>query len=189
MRLNHFHILAMAIMICSPCAKVFAAEAAEPDSVAASCPGHGDDSDAVESRDSYGSWAGSDWIDNPHLTYESVPESRILATRFGWWGVSTDGSLAGVGEWFGLQPSSPFFDVDGLFSNGSPHVGLFANGSRKRGQHRGVCISTVRVFRRISTTTASFIAWDTIPCRAGGVRPLRRRSNPRRRTTCSGART
>jgi hypothetical protein len=42
--------------------------------------------------------------------------ARIV--RFGWWGVDTDGSLSGVGEWWGLEPSSPFWDVDGLASDG-----------------------------------------------------------------------
>jgi hypothetical protein len=40
-----------------------------------------------------------------------------LATRFGWWGVSTDGSKNKTGEYQDLD-ASPFWDVDGLLSDG-----------------------------------------------------------------------
>jgi hypothetical protein len=40
-----------------------------------------------------------------------------VATRFGWWGVSTDGSKDKVGEYQDLD-ASPFWDVDALFSDG-----------------------------------------------------------------------
>jgi hypothetical protein len=40
-----------------------------------------------------------------------------LATRFGWWGVSTDGSKQKIGEYQDLD-ASPFWDVDALLSDG-----------------------------------------------------------------------
>ncbi len=44
---------------------------------------------------------------------------RATAARFGWWGVNTSGSLQKVGEYQGLDSSSPFFDLDGIYSDGS----------------------------------------------------------------------
>ncbi len=41
-----------------------------------------------------------------------------LAFRFGWWGVESDGSPVKVGEFQDLS-SSPFWDLDGIWTNGS----------------------------------------------------------------------
>ncbi len=48
--------------------------------------------------------------------------------RFGWWGISTDGSQTRTGEWQDLS-SGPFFDVDGLWSNGDSTVDYFITGN------------------------------------------------------------
>ena len=53
-------------------------------------------------------------------------ESSIA--RFGWWGISTDGSQQRTGEWQDLD-SSPFFDVDGLYSDGDMTVDYFVTGN------------------------------------------------------------
>ncbi|MCL4202583.1 MAG: hypothetical protein KJ000_08815 [Pirellulaceae bacterium] len=76
--------------------------------------------DFVDPADSYSA---------PYLSYEDVPYSPRTAVRFGWWGVDVDGSNANVGEWQGLDSSSPFWDVDGLRSNGFQTVDFFATGT------------------------------------------------------------
>src|SRR5262245_36782717 len=40
-----------------------------------------------------------------------------IATRFGWWGISRDGSENKVGEYQDLDPS-PFWDIDALLTDG-----------------------------------------------------------------------
>ncbi|MEX2286632.1 MAG: hypothetical protein WD648_06045 [Planctomycetaceae bacterium] len=47
--------------------------------------------------------------------------------RFGWWGVAHSGDTNKVGEWQGLD-SSPFYDVDGIFSDGTHTVDFFGSG-------------------------------------------------------------
>lgn len=58
------------------------------------------------------------WVDSPYLNWEPIPETTVLAARVGIWGVATSGSKTMVGEWQGLDGFSPFYDVDGLFTNG-----------------------------------------------------------------------
>ncbi len=48
--------------------------------------------------------------------------------RFGWWGTENDGSPLKTGEWQGLD-SSPFWDVDGIWSNGNQTFDFFATGT------------------------------------------------------------
>lgn len=64
----------------------------------------------------------------PYLGYEEVAYSPQLAVRFGWWGLDVDGSRAGVGEWMGLENSSPFYDVDGLTSDGYRTLDFYITG-------------------------------------------------------------
>jgi hypothetical protein len=48
--------------------------------------------------------------------------------RFGWWGTSNSGSSVKTGEWQDLEPS-PFWDADGIWSNGNQTVDYFATGN------------------------------------------------------------
>lgn len=59
---------------------------------------------------------------------QRTPYQPWLAARFGWWGVSTSGSKAGIGEW--LEPESgPFWDVDTLITDGWSTTNFFATGT------------------------------------------------------------
>ncbi|NOX53119.1 MAG: hypothetical protein GXP27_01500 [Planctomycetes bacterium] len=62
--------------------------------------------------------------------FNTDPQTLISATvlRFGWWGVSTDGSQSLVGEWQDTT-SSPFWDVDRLFSNGTSMYDVYLFGT------------------------------------------------------------
>jgi hypothetical protein len=62
---------------------------------------------------------------------EEVPYEPLLAARFGWWGVSTSGSRAGTGEWMGLDGSSPFWDLQGISSNGTQTLDFSATGTEE----------------------------------------------------------
>lgn len=66
--------------------------------------------------------------EGPFDNLAPAPYSPWLATRFGWWGLHTSGSKSGVGEWQGLDESSPFFDVDGIMSDGVQTLDFFATG-------------------------------------------------------------
>jgi hypothetical protein len=50
------------------------------------------------------------------------------AVRFGWWGVEHNGSPWVVGQWQGTQ-SSPFWDIDGLWTNGTRSLNYSATGT------------------------------------------------------------
>jgi len=54
-------------------------------------------------------------------------DAYTTAFRLGGWGVVTQGSLNGIGEYDDLQ-SSPFFDVDGLSSNGDRTLDFVLSG-------------------------------------------------------------
>lgn len=51
-----------------------------------------------------------------------------IVGRFGWWGTSNNGSAVKTGEWQGLN-SSPFWDLDGISSNGNQTIDFFATGN------------------------------------------------------------
>ncbi len=63
----------------------------------------------------------------PPLLLQQVPGPRQLAVRFGWWNVGSDGAVTKTGEYQSLQ-SSPFWDVDGLFTNGWETLDFYATG-------------------------------------------------------------
>lgn len=48
--------------------------------------------------------------------------------RFGWWGTQNSGQPTKTGEWQGLDPG-PFYDVDGLSSDGSRTANFFVTGT------------------------------------------------------------
>ena len=70
--------------------------------------------------------------DSPYLTRGQSTYRREVAARFGWWGVSVDGSEAKVGEWQGLE-SSAFWDVDGITSDGHKTVSYTLTGTQDEG--------------------------------------------------------
>jgi hypothetical protein len=126
---NHLIVAAMSIALLVPARWASAADAAadtgEPAPATATLTDEQAATPAAEEEEA--SYDDSGWIDNPYLTIEPVPTTYNLATRFGWWGVNTTGSKAMVGEWMGLE-SSPFFDIDGIFSDGSRTLDFFATG-------------------------------------------------------------
>ncbi len=106
------------------------AAAAEP-SLADEDPGIADQSFQLES--SYEASYGSPW-----LTCEPVTPARRLAARFGWWGLANQGAPYGVGEWMGLDESSPFWDVEGLHSDGYKTIDFFATGPENQSTLAGL---------------------------------------------------
>ncbi|MHB8863039.1 MAG: hypothetical protein ACYC6N_11585 [Pirellulaceae bacterium] len=78
------------------------------------------------------------WLQNPSLAWEPLPENNWLATRFGWWGVGTSGSKAIVGEWQGLESSSPFYDIDGLTSDGTRSANFWVSGPETEATNVGL---------------------------------------------------
>lgn len=73
---------------------------------------------AEDAADTDAYYEEQSWVDNPYLNWEPIPETAVLAARAGVWGVATSGSKTMVGEWQGLDGFSPFYDIDGLFTNG-----------------------------------------------------------------------
>ncbi|MFH1268117.1 MAG: hypothetical protein ABIK89_20555, partial [Planctomycetota bacterium] len=73
----------------------------------------------------------------PIVRGQSTFHEDVVA-RFGWWGLDVDGSPNNVGEWQGLDSSSPFWDVDGLVSDGSQTVDFFATGTENESTHTGL---------------------------------------------------
>lgn len=63
---------------------------------------------------------GPSWVGSDH-------GPSWIATRLGWWGTSTSGSEVKTGEWQGLT-ASPFWDIDGLLTNGQRTVNFSATG-------------------------------------------------------------
>jgi hypothetical protein len=77
-------------------------------------------------------------LSNDYLTYTEPPYTPQFVGRFGWWGVDVNGAKSGVGEWMGLQSSSPFFDVQGITSNGLRTVDFYLNGPDGETNEAGV---------------------------------------------------
>ncbi len=63
------------------------------------------------------------------LTRGQSPYRPTAAVRFGWWGVETRGNLDRIGEYDGLDPSSPFYDVEFLTSNGDRTAQVIISGT------------------------------------------------------------
>jgi len=60
-----------------------------------------------------------------------------LAVRFGYWGTETDGSPTKTGEWQDLDPA-PFWDVDGIFSDGRRTTDLYGTGLDREDTQMGL---------------------------------------------------
>ncbi|MHB8897791.1 MAG: hypothetical protein ACYC6Y_03485, partial [Thermoguttaceae bacterium] len=65
--------------------------------------------------------------ESPYLVRGQSTIYRDAVARFGWWGVETQGSPSGVGEWTSLNPSA-FWDVDGLTSDGTRTIDFALSG-------------------------------------------------------------
>lgn len=131
MRLNYPYIFAWAILMALPTGQVLAGDSNPAD--AASHAAEVSVTDMAETpvyhlAESPEEFAASAPTENEWLAFEEVPETRILGARFGWWGVANSGSQNMTGEWQGLQSSTPFFDVDGLLSNGTRTLDFFITG-------------------------------------------------------------
>ena len=119
MRIDIFHFCALGMALLVPWAAAEEAAGTETDTSA--------ETTAASESDAY--YGEQDWMDNPYLSWEPVPETRVLAARAAAWGVFTSGSKALVGEWQGLDSFSPFYDVDGLFTNGSRTIDFSLTGT------------------------------------------------------------
>ena len=62
---------------------------------------------------------------NDYADYDPI---REFAVRVGWWGTKTTGSTVKTGEYQTLTPSSPFYDVDALLTDGTRTLNLNATG-------------------------------------------------------------
>jgi len=59
---------------------------------------------------------------------DESPNPSDIAFRFGWWGVERSGNPWVIGQWQSTD-SSPFWDVDGLWTNGTRTFNYWATGS------------------------------------------------------------
>lgn len=75
----------------------------------------------------------------PIVRGQSTYRSETVA-RFGWWATTTDGDLLKTGEWQGLDSNSAFFDVDGLFSDGSQTADFYATGTEDESTQTGLYV-------------------------------------------------
>ncbi|MFO7901512.1 MAG: hypothetical protein ACQESR_03295 [Planctomycetota bacterium] len=80
----------------------------------------------------------SDSRESSYFEFEEVPPSPRLALRSGWWGVDQDGSLSNVAEWDDMDDSSPFWDLDGLSSDGWRTFDFFATGTNSETTDAGL---------------------------------------------------
>jgi hypothetical protein len=78
----------------------------------------------------------ADPLDFSRLTDGAVPN---IALRFGWWAVHNDGSTVKTGEFQDLH-SSPFYDVDGLFTTGKRTINFVVTGLDNEANHVGAQI-------------------------------------------------
>ncbi len=83
--------------------------------------------------DDYDSSYGAPW-----LTCGPVTPAYRQAFRFGWWGLATQGAPYGVGEWMGLDSSSPFWQVDGLHTDGVRTMDYYATGPENESSMAGL---------------------------------------------------
>ena len=80
------------------------------------------------------------YSDEQYLTACAPPYQPWLASRFGWWGLNTSGAPYGVGEWQGLNTSTPFWDLDGITSNGVQTIDFFATGPEDEANQAGLYV-------------------------------------------------
>ena len=111
MRFTCFYLPAVATMVLLPVGKLLAQEAQ-----ADSSPSSGTAAAAASSQQVY------------YEDYADYDPIRDFAARVGWWGTNTTGSTVRTGEYQSLTPSSLFYDIDGLMSDGCRTLNLSATG-------------------------------------------------------------
>ena len=122
-----------------PEAATTAPEAAAPEAAASEAAASEAASEPlVDLAESYDEFVGGGPDNNPNLVYSAVPWQPRLAARLGWWGVASSGAPWGVGEWQGLSSSTPFWDVQGLTSDGLRTLDFYANGPEDESKAAGL---------------------------------------------------
>ena len=111
MRFSCFYLPAVATMVLLPVGKLLAQE-----SQAISSPTAGTAAAAAPTQQVYY---------NDYADYDPIREFDV---RVGWWGTKTTGSTVKTGEYQTLTPSSLFYDVDGLMTDGTRTLNLNATG-------------------------------------------------------------
>lgn len=154
---NTFFIFALAAILLLPGGTIIAADeattasesqatvadSAEPADAAAESPAaeapapESSEPESMEPAEDFDEFVGQ-YPDEQYLTVRDAPYEPWLATRFGWWGLSTSGSPYGVGEWQGLNTSTPFWDVDGITSDGQRTIDFFATGPEDEANQAGL---------------------------------------------------
>ena len=71
-------------------------------------------------------FGGETFFSEPLPREGGFTDPHRLAARFGWWGVTRDGDLTQVGEYQSVDPS-PFFDLDGLWTDGLRTVDYYGS--------------------------------------------------------------
>lgn len=146
---NPYSIFALAALLLLPAGTIVAADApspandsqatgtdpAEPASAAAETPVP----EPMDVAETFDEFVGQ-YPDEQYLTTQDAPYQPWLATRFGWWGLSTSGAPYGVGEWQGLNTSTPFWDVDGITSDGVRTIDFFATGPEDEANQAGLYV-------------------------------------------------
>ena len=81
-----------------------------------------------------GNWVSNDWDCD---VWGDPPPAYHAALRLGGWGVATDGSQQQIGEYQDLH-SSPFWDLDGISSNGDQTLDFTLSGLDNEASHARV---------------------------------------------------
>jgi len=128
MTLNHCQTLVVALLLLAPAARLLGEES-QP--VAPDPPETGVASAA-------GNAANIQQSQGQEPLYQVSNSVEEFAARFGYWGVLTSGSQVKTGEWQGLQDSSPFWDADGLLSDGDRTFNFHATGVESEATQAGL---------------------------------------------------
>jgi hypothetical protein len=76
-------------------------------------------------------------LNGPCLPPDGIPNPSDLVFRFGWWGLWRSGNPWVIGQWQSTDPS-PFWDVDGLYTNGTRTFNYWATGTDNESTKAGV---------------------------------------------------
>lgn len=114
----------------------------------------------------------SEWVQEFPLNDFELPCRSRFASRAGWWSVDHNGNPAKVGEYQSLD-SSPFFDIDGLVTNGLETLDFSASvldndASKSSGRYFGPLLSArwdyERYLRRLDRDPLpAFVDFDRQP--------------------------
>lgn len=96
---------------------------------------------AVQIRDSSNRvqplWQPADLLEGQNSRQWDEPTPYSTAVRGGWWTVDSDGSPVKTGEFQDLE-SSPFWDADGLWTNGRRTLDFYVTGLDDEGNQAGL---------------------------------------------------